>query len=300
MTPRAPRAEDRRLHTFERSGLLFDVREDGPGDGPPVVLLHGWPGGASTWDLVAPALAEAGYRTLSPDQRGYSPGARPSGRRAYRMDELVADIIELLDDAALDQVHLVGHDWGGAVAWTLAARFPERVASLTVLSTPHPLALARSLWSSDQILRSSYIGLFQLPVVPESLLLARDATVLRAALRRSGLPGDVADAYGRRQQDPGALSASLAWYRAVPVGSLPAGDVSVPTRFLWGSRDSALGRRAAELTGDHVNGRYRFDLIEGATHWLPELHAGLVAAAVDEHARTSAAPQASAARQAAS
>ena len=272
------------MDAFERDGLIFDVVERGPAAGDAIVLLHGWPGGAATWDRVAPALAHLGHRTIVVDQRGYSPRARPSGRRAYAMGELTADVVALLDAAGADRAHGVGHDWGGAVGWAMAAAWPERLASLTVLSTPHPQALARSLRSSDQLLRSSYIGVFQLPLVPEALLLARDGALLRAALERSGLPADLARAYVRRQQEPGALSASLGWYRALPFGSTPPGDATVPTRFIWGSEDGALGRRAAELTGEHVVAPYRFDCVEGASHWLPELHAELVVDAIAEQA----------------
>lgn len=280
MTPSDP---DRRVTGFERGGLRFDVRDEGPLDGEPIVLLHGWPGGATTWDRVGPLLSQAGRRTLAPDQRGYSAGARPTGRRAYVMDELTADILALLDAAGLERAHVVGHDWGGAVAWALAAEFADRVASLTVLSTPHPRAIAASVRSSDQALRSAYIGLFQLPAIPEALLLARDAAVLRRVLLRSGLPADTVDAYVRRQQEPGALSASLAWYRALPLTDRPVGDSAVPTRFVWGRLDPALGSKAAELTAGHVTGPYQFDRVDGAAHWLPERHADLVAAAILDH-----------------
>lgn len=273
-----------RLGSFERDGLRFDVSDSGPRDGPAVVLLHGWPGGAVTWDAIAPALHAAGHRVLAPDQRGYSPQARPRGRRAYVMDELVADVVALLDAAGVERAHLVGHDWGGAVAWTFAAQRPDRLASLTVLSTPHPRAMARSIRSSDQGLRSAYMGAFQLPFLPERVLLARGGALLRTALRRSGLPPDFVDVYVDRQRQPGALTGALAWYRALPLTSTTAGAVTVPTRYVWGSEDAALGRRAAELTADHVEGPYTFEVIDGASHWLPEAHPDRVAASVIDHA----------------
>jgi pimeloyl-ACP methyl ester carboxylesterase len=201
------------------------------------------------------------------------------------MRELVADVVALLDATGVERAHVVGHDWGGAVAWALASDHADRVATLTVLSTPHPRAMAQSLRSSDQAVRSSYIGLFQLPVVPEALLLARGGALLRRLLRRSGLPTAEAEAYAARQAEPGALTASLGWYRALPLDGSPSGDVAVPTRYLWGDRDGALGERAAELTAEHVTGPYRFERLEGASHWLPELHAELVAAAILDHRR---------------
>ncbi|CAN5890852.1 alpha/beta fold hydrolase [soil metagenome] len=264
-------AEPVRLRTFARSGLTFEVTDGGTADGEPVVLLHGWPGGGETWDEVAPLLADHRHRTLVPDQRGYCAGARPSGVRPYRLGELADDVIALLDAAGLDRAHVVGHDWGGAVAWALARVAPERLATLTVLSTPHPAALARSWRASDQALRSAYVAGLQLPVVPERLLLARHGDAFRSLLRRSGLSADRAARYVERQRQPGALTASLAWYRALRLaGRRPRGDVSVPTLYVWSDGDTALGRHAAEHTGDHVTGPYRFEVLEGVSHWMPE------------------------------
>ncbi|HEX2577048.1 MAG TPA: alpha/beta fold hydrolase, partial [Aquihabitans sp.] len=142
---------------FTRGELRFDVVDRGPADGEAVVLLHGWPANASCWDRVTPTLAAAGLRTLAPDQRGYSPGARPPGRRSYAVEELVADVLALADAAGLDRFHVVGHDWGGGVGWALGSGHADRVASLTVLSTPHPAAMQRSL-AGVQLLRSAYVG----------------------------------------------------------------------------------------------------------------------------------------------
>lgn len=268
-SPSSP-IEKGRITSFRRDLLTFEVADTGPADGPVAVLLHGWPGGADTWRDVVPLLNERGVRTLVPEQRGYSPGARPKGRRPYAIDELVGDVLALLDEAELADAHVVGHDWGGAVAWSLASRFPDRLVSLTVLSTPHPAAMTTSLWSSDQVLRLSYAAGFQFPILPEWLLLAHDATVLRTMLERSGLDHERAVDYCRRQQEPGALTAALSWYRAVPFGSGGAGDVVVPTTFAWSTGDAALGRRAAELTADHVTGPYYFEVLEGVSHWIPE------------------------------
>jgi pimeloyl-ACP methyl ester carboxylesterase len=264
-------ADRSRITHIERDGLVLDVVDDGPlGDeAEVVVLLHGWPADSSCWSAVTPMLVAAGRRVLALDQRTVSPGARPPGRRAYRMPELVADVAALLD--RVDRpVHLVGHDWGGAVAWSLAATAPERLASLTVLSTPHPRAMARSLVRSPQLLRSTYIGLFQLPFVPEALLRAGDGTVLRTVLHRSGLGAEHTEAYVRRLLEPGALRASLGWYRALPLGGDVAGSITVPTTYVWSTGDTALDRRAAEATGDHVTGPYRFVVLDDAPHWLPE------------------------------
>ncbi|RJK95299.1 alpha/beta fold hydrolase [Vallicoccus soli] len=269
------------MHTYARDGLLLPVRDEGPRDGEAVVLLHGWPQTGAAYDAVVPALHAAGLRTLVPDQRGYAATARPRGRRAYRLGEVVADALALLDAAEVERAHVVGHDWGGAVAWLLAGAHPDRLLSATVLSTPHPGALRTAALVGDQALRSSYMGLLQLPALPEALLLARGGAPLHRLLRASGLPERHAREYVARMREPGALSAALGWYRALPLaGGLGAGPARVPTTYLWGSRDAALGRTAAERTGEHVAADYRFEVLEGAGHWLPETRAGTVAAAV--------------------
>ncbi|MEX5718883.1 alpha/beta fold hydrolase [Geodermatophilus maliterrae] len=277
------------MRQFRRGGLVFDVRDGGPPDGEPVVLLHGFPQDSSAFDRLAPLLHGAGLRTLAPDQRGYSPGARPPGRSAYRLREVTADVLALLDEAGLESAHVVGHDWGGAVAWALGAWHPGRVRTLTSLSTPHPAAMARSLVTSDQALRSTYMALFQLPVLPERLLLARDGELLRGVLESSGLPADAVARYVARMRGPGALSAALAWYRAVPLAARDTvGRVTVPTLHVWSTGDVALGRAATERTRDHVAAPYRLEVLEGVPHWIPEVAAERTAELVTVHVRSTA------------
>jgi pimeloyl-ACP methyl ester carboxylesterase len=264
-------------------GLVFDVIAAGPPTGKPVVLLHGFPQTAACWIRVAEMLAAAGYRVLAPDQRGYSPGARPTAVRAYRMPELVADVLALAEEAGAARFHLVGHDWGGAVAWVLAGRHPERVATLTSVSTPHPRALAAALLTSGQLLRSAYIGLFRIPRLTELVLGARGLRGLRFLLARSGLGPAWANSYARALVGPGALAAALAWYQAAIPFGLRVRPSPVPTRYVWGSGDPALGRRAATTTGRWVAGPYRFDVLEGAGHWLPEHHPEALAKLLLEH-----------------
>ena len=270
----------RRGTRYERDGLVFDVRDEGPARGEPVVLLHGFPQDAGCWDQVAPRLHAGGLRTLAPDQRGYSPGARPTGRRHYRMSQLVADVLALLDDRGLARAHVVGHDWGGAVACALAARYPARVSTVTVVSTPHPRAMAAAL-PGVQALASWYIGAFQLPVLPEAVL----SRTLPTLLRRSGLREPHVERYSRRMAEPGALRAALDWYRGVPLSRVPVGQVEVPTTYVWGSRDPALRRPAAELTERFVRGPYRLEVLE-AGHWLPERRPDEVAQAVLDRVRS--------------
>ncbi len=267
---------------FTRAGLRFPVTDRGPVDGEPVVLLHGFPQDASSYDDVVPLLTAQGLRTIAPTQRGYAPTARPAGRRNYRLRELVADAQVLLD-AVGGPVHLVGHDWGGAVAWAVAAAHPDLVRSLTVLSTPHPAALTNALWHSNQGLRSWYIGYFQLPFLPEVTLLRS----LPKVLRDSGLPAGSVDRYTAVMAQEGVLTAALHWYRAVPLDRLSGvGNIAVPTTYVWGRKDFALGRYAAEATGAHVSADYIFTPLD-AGHWLPETRPAEVADAILQRARPS-------------
>ncbi|MCR2825813.1 alpha/beta fold hydrolase, partial [Microbacterium sp. zg.Y909] len=248
-----------RLNDFRRGSLRFDVSDTGPLDGPIVVLLHGFPGSRRTWDAVAPLLATASARVVSFDQRGYSPGARPLRRRDYRAVDVVGDVTALLDALGVDRVHLVGHDWGGFVAWRMAAASPHRLTGVTVLSTPHPRAMLRSLLWSAQGLRSLYMGFFQLPWLPEALLRPRLAQLLVA----SGLPADLAQEYQRFLSGPQALRGALNWYRGMWLPDrrrrrAARHAATVDTTYIWGSRDQALGRRAAELTRNYVDAGYRF------------------------------------------
>jgi pimeloyl-ACP methyl ester carboxylesterase len=278
---------------FVRDGLVFDVSDTdvsdthaGAGDPEVAVLLHGWPQDRGAWSQVTPLLREGGLRVVAFDQRGYSPRARPTERRAYRMKELVGDVLALLDTLGTARVHLVGHDWGGSVAWAFAERHPERLRSLTVLSTPHHRAFAWALRHADQARLSWYMAAFQLPAIPELVLRHGLAT----SLRRSGLPEQHVQRYAARFREPGAASGGLAWYRAIPLRrngthESAAHRISTPTTYVWGRDDPALGRAAAERTGAHVAADYTFIALD-AGHWLPETRPREVAAAILERRRT--------------
>lgn len=266
------------MHELARDGLVLDILDGGPTDGELVILLHGFPQDATAWGRVASRLHRAGLRTLAPHQRGYSRRARPRRVSAYSLRELVGDVLALLDEAGAERAHIVGHDWGGAVAWAVAQRHPERVSSLVVLSTPHPAALWWAIQHSDQLRHSWYMLVFQLPVVPE-LLLAR---LLRSgALQRWGVPGDDSRRYALRLGRSRAVRGPINWYRAALRQALrrPAeteAAVSMPTTYIWGSRDPFLGRVGAERTAQYVVGDYRFVEVN-AGHWLPEREPALVA-----------------------
>jgi pimeloyl-ACP methyl ester carboxylesterase len=290
LSPVAGRGSVGAVDSYRRDGLTFDVRDGGPPDGEPVVLLHGFPQDSTAWDKVSPALHEQNLRTLAPDQRGYSPMARPRGRSHYRLRETADDVLALLDAAGLENAHVVGHDWGAAVAWALGAWYPDRVRTLTPISVPHPAAMGRAMVTSDQALRSYYMGVFQLPVLPEKLLLAGEGKALRGLLRSGGLPRDAVDRYVARMREPGALSSALGWYRAIPwSGRDPVGTVRVPTLHVWSTGDTFLGRAGAEATERHVQAPYRLEILEGVSHWIPELAADRLAELISTHVRTASA-----------
>jgi pimeloyl-ACP methyl ester carboxylesterase len=213
--------------------------------------------------------------------------ARPRGRAQYRLRETTADVLALLDAAGLQSAHVVGHDWGGMVAWALGAWHPDRVRTLTALSVPHPAAMAKAMVTSDQALRSYYMALFQLPLLPERLLLADGGAALRRTLRHGGLPGHQVDHYVARMREPGALSAALGWYRAIPFGARDTvGKVRVPTLHLWSTGDAFLGRAAIEATEQFVDAPYRLEILDDVPHWIPELAPDRVAELVTAHVRT--------------
>lgn len=276
-----------RVTSYERVGLTFDVIDEGPLDGPPVVLLHGFPQRAASWAKVTPLLGEAGFRTYAPDQRGYSPRARPRSRRAYQTTELVDDVVALIDRIGTP-VHLVGHDWGATIAWPVAARHPDRLVSLTAVSVGHPEAFKRALLTTlDQARRSWYIGLFQLPFVPERLLSGE--WFVQKFLGGSGMTDEMLATYKAEIVDEGALTGGLNWYRAIPFSlSNEVPDVSVPTTLVWSDGDKALGRRMAELTEEHVDGPYELIEFGGASHWIPEERPVDLATAIVSRAQAAA------------
>ncbi len=251
--------------------LSFTAQVAGPSGGRPVLLLHGFPQSSLSWSRITPALTGAGLRTIAPDQRGYSPGARPVDVSAYAMSELVGDAIGLLDALGLSTADVVGHDWGGLVAWQLAGRHPERVRSLTAISVPHPRAISEAMATDpDQQQRSAYIKLFRQEGKAEEVLLADGAKRLRRLFAGSGLAeAEVAD-YVEPLRAPGALTATLSWYRAMSRNDAALGAVIVPTTFVWSDDDAAVGRRAAEACAQHVSGPYRFVELTGVSHWIPE------------------------------
>jgi pimeloyl-ACP methyl ester carboxylesterase len=274
------------MNCFATGGLTFAVTEvpAAEGSGQIAILLHGFPQDRHCWDVVAAALAAAGYRVLAPDQRGYSPGARPAGRSAYSLARLAGDVLALADAADADRFHLVGHDLGASVAWYLAAHHPDRLRSLTCLSVPHPRALLRSLFTSGQAVRSTYLAAFALPALPEFAFARLGQQRLRTLLRRTGLDVHRASRYAARAADPAAIAGPLAWYRAIPLNLRSrTGPIDVPTLFVWSDRDRFVTRAAAERCGRYVRGPFHFAVLSGVSHWLPEEAPERVAALLLRH-----------------
>ncbi|MGC4895258.1 alpha/beta fold hydrolase [Micromonospora sp. DT31] len=262
-------------------GLTFEVRVDGPEDGDPVLLLHGFPQHSGEWDVVTPALHAAGLRTYALDQRGYSPGARPVAVEAYRIPELVADAAAVLDALGVTRAHVAGHDWGSIVAWGLAAAHPDRVRTLTAVSVPHPAAMGHALATDPkQKVKSAYITLFRKPGTAEKVLLAWHGATLRRLLRGVGDAEAVAR-YAEPMREPGALTAALNWYRAMTGADMKAvAPVAVPTTFVWSDKDVAIGRTAARACAAHVTGDYRFVVLPGVSHWIADEAPGPLAEAI--------------------
>jgi pimeloyl-ACP methyl ester carboxylesterase len=259
--------------------LSFDVRADGPEDGRPVLLLHGFPETSLSWAAVTPRLTEAGLRTYAVDQLGYSPGARPLDVDAYALTNLAQVTADLMTAMAVPVADVVGHDWGANVAWALAAWHEDRVRSLTAVSVPHPTAFTAA-WRSDpeQKERSAYIRLFWQEGKAEEVLLADDARRLRRMFGNA-VDREAVDEYVAVLSAPGALTAALNWYRAMS-SATPIDDVPVPTTYVWSDGDIAIGRIAAEGCAEYVTGDYRFVELAGVSHWIPEQAPDELAAAI--------------------
>jgi pimeloyl-ACP methyl ester carboxylesterase len=251
-------------------GLTFEVRLGGRPDGPPVVLLHGFPQNARQWDRVAVELEMRGARTIIPDLRGYSPGARPLDVASYRAEELAADVVGLLDALDTPRAHIVGHDWGALTAWYVAGTHPRRVSTLTAVSVPHPHAFARAVRTdADQKQRSAYFALFRQAGVAEDTLLADDALGLRAMFHGSTMGPVEVDRYVSPMQQPGALTAALNFYRAMSLTNpTDLGPIDLPVTYVWSDDDMAIGRAAAEGCAQFCTDEYRFVELPGVSHWV--------------------------------
>ncbi len=277
--------EDRRIEL--QPGLVFDVSVAGAADAPLVLLLHGFAVSRHLYDAQLPALATAGLLAAAPNQRGYSPGARPDPAHFpnYDIELLIGDALALVSAMGHGdrRFHLVGHDWGGSLAWDIAFRFPERLASLTMLSRPHPAAFAKALAEDpEQPQRSKHHKAFQ-DLGAAEILLANDAEWIRVRHAANGVPPSATAKHLAVLGSRPAMEAALAWYRARGKVYREIGPVRVPTLFIWGDADDTVGRMAAEGTADFVAAPYRFEVLAGGGHYVPDQMPERVSALMIEH-----------------
>jgi pimeloyl-ACP methyl ester carboxylesterase len=261
--------------TVVSNGVTLHVAQAGPATGSPVLLLHGFPEFWRGWIRQMPALAQAGYRMWAPDQRGYNLSDKPAGVGAYDIDLLARDVVGLIDAMGQERVDLIGHDWGAAVAWWVAATYPRRVRRLVILNVPHPAVMFGTLWRSwVQMRKSWYIFFFQLPRLPESSLRRNDWTnairALKGSARRGTFDADDVAAYRAAWSQPGAITGMVNWYRAAARHQrkmAKLGRISVPTLMIWGANDIALGKEMAQPSIDECDdGRLVF--VEEAGHFV--------------------------------
>jgi pimeloyl-ACP methyl ester carboxylesterase len=245
------------------------------GSGPLVVLLHGFPEFWFSWHRQVPALAVAGFHVLAPDLRGYNLSDKPPGVGSYRLSLLINDVVALIDHAGAERASVVGHDWGGGIAWALAMRQPQRVERLAILNAPHPAAFRRELANPAQWLRSWYMLFFQLPWLPEWLLRSGDFAMVERSFRREPrnrlafTPEDVA-LYKQALRQPGALTATINYYRALLRFPRELGrtvPIRVPTLLIWGERDRYLGIGMSRHLRRWVPD-IRVEVLPGISHWV--------------------------------
>ena len=256
--------------TVSLNGLFFDVLSIGPEDGDLVLFLHGFPQFADAWSGVMTSLAESGFHLVALDQRGYSPGARPAEVDTYDVAHLTSDVLALAEAFDAKPFHVIGHDWGGFLAWKLAAEHPDRIQSISVLSAAHIDAFCEAIAKdSDQKARSQYIDFFKMTGhAAESYFLNNDAERLRGVYQGKVPEAQVARNV-RRLSEIGALTSVLNWYRALDL-TARVGQIKVPTLYIWGDHDMAVGKTAATKTAAYVDAAYQFKVMRGYSHWLLE------------------------------
>jgi pimeloyl-ACP methyl ester carboxylesterase len=270
--------------------LTFDTLVAGEAGAPLVLLLHGFAESMHCWRAQVKTLSAAGYRAMAPSQRGYSPGARPDTAEAanYQIERLMDDAMAISAASGYGdrRFHLVGHDWGGSIAWALADRYPERLASLTVLSRPHPNAFNRALQmpDGDQAHRSRHHKAFLEPDAAE-IVLAENAKWLRERLAAAGVPADAIEQHLAVLGNKPAMEAALAWYRARGAIRIPLGPIRTPTLYIWGDADDTVGRVAAEGTVDFVAAPYRFEVFSGVGHFAADQVPDRVSELVLQHVK---------------
>ncbi|SQD77071.1 alpha/beta fold hydrolase [Moritella yayanosii] len=264
-----PAADPQGYTTIEANGLSFAVDIRGDKTGTPVILLHGFPESAVMWDKFMDELTTKGYYAIAPNQRGYSAGARPDDVEQYQLKYLASDVIAIADQLELKQFHLIGHDWGAAVGWQVAAENPDRVISYAAISVPHIDAFGKAYREDTaQYESSAYIRFFQKPILPEFMMAKNDYERLRSIWSQHDA-AEIEHYVGILGQEK-ALTSAINWYRAnfsVFTNGLDVGKVNVPVTFIWGNQDHALKRSGVDDTRNYVEGEYQFIEMD-AGHWI--------------------------------
>lgn len=247
------------------------------GEGPLVVLLHGFPEFWFSWRLQIPALAAAGFRVVAPDMRGYNLSSRPRGVAAYSMDRLSADVRDLIRERGSDTAFVAGHDWGAAVAWAAAMNHPEAIERLAILNAPHPRRFLQAVRRPRQMVKSWYMFFFQVPWLPERLVSAAGWRFFRYGFEHDARPGaftaaDI-DRYLEAWSQPGAATATINYYRGMFRRSPRRAEarmrpVSAPTLVIWGERDRYLDAELAEPDAADVPNLERVVRLPDASHWV--------------------------------
>ena len=260
---------------IETNGIKLHVVQQGPENGQLVILLHGFPEFWYGWSNQMSELANKGFRVWTPDQRGYNLSDKPKKVSDYRTDHLAADVAGLIKASGKEKVVLVGHDWGGIVAWRVAREYPELLRKLIILNAPHELAMSNKLLTHPlQILKSSYIAFFQLRGIPEKTFSMSNWKAIEKALVSSSRKGTFSEEdlqkYRTAWSQPGAMRSMINWYRAI-ISNYTSSDVpsrvTVPTFLVWGAKDRFLGPELASKSLEFCDDG-RGVLLGEATHWV--------------------------------
>jgi len=262
-------------HLVKVNGITLHVVTAGPKDGEPVVLLHGFPEFWYGWKHQIAALADAGYRVIVPDQRGYNQSDKPKGLEHYTIDKLTGDMVALIEAMGHSSANVIGHDWGAIVAWSLGILYPNRVRKLGILNVPHPVIFQKTVRGNfGQALKSWYVLSFQMPGLPEWMMSRGDYSFAATMIKRSGKPTTFSDAdlekYKAAWRNEGAMTGMINWYRAY-VQKPPATPENVrlpmPTLMIWGAQDQFLSASMAQPSIDLCDDG-KLVMIDDATHWV--------------------------------
>jgi pimeloyl-ACP methyl ester carboxylesterase len=263
-------------HFIDTNGVRLHILEAGPVDGELVILLHGFPEFSCAWRYQIPTLADAGFRIWAPDQRGYNLSDKPRGIKSYTLDKLAKDIVGLIDASGQNQAYIIGHDWGGLVAWYIAEIYPELIKKMVILNAPHRKIMIENLKNNPiQQAKSKYIFDFQIPWLPELRMKLKGYQGLKKALQSNSKPGTFSEAdfkkYYEAWSQPKAYHSMINWYRAFIQNELlddnNAKKIKVPTLLIWSENDRYLYSGMAQSSIDLCeNGR--LIMIKDSGHWI--------------------------------